>query len=645
MKKMIYIGVIFCVVGMLFNFRADGLPAGWTAMGSKFGGEQAVAFQSDLTKVFAKSVPANSVAVSPEFTINKPWMNVRINGEKLAGRLDVILLCGDAGKKRVIRSAPSTALQVDGWLKDGWFSFDVDEYIGQSVYCQLRGVNRLSDINIDRIEISKEARGVCSEDWYVRAVDKLLWRDASVADSDPFRPVLHARAPSGKSWDANGLIYKDGLYHFFYLVRPNGAPPFQGHKVSEDLVRWEERPPAVVPSIYAGEEAVWSGSAVIDDDGRCHIFYTGVGPDRSSVFTPRQAHAVSDDPRFVRFEKADISMIKMEDIPVPMQNVRDPFVFRNGEQWYMTLTGSILKDGMSDVNDWVTRWPKNSAQGALILFVSDDLYDWNYVNIVARSDKKNLWEVSDLFQMDDRWFYSPGGRDYHVGKFDLDTGIFTETRSPGVACLGLFYAYRSMTAPDGRVLVMSRLKEGGDLRTRKWEGVYSFPREWCLKDEVLYQIPACELQQLRGKHFGYIGSVSNNTVRIDGAATEYELVIEMDRGSADTCGIIIRRSDTGAEGYRITWDGTAAYCKGIGEEVTTWWMNPIRIIPENKVNQDRVKFHVFVDRGLVEVFVDDQKTFERPVESIPLSCTNIAVFASGGTAEVVSYNRWNLKKN
>lgn len=73
-------------------------------------------------------------------------------------------------------------------------------------------------------------------------------------------------------------------------------------------------------------------------------------------------------------------------------------------------------------------------------------------------------------------------------------------------------------------------------------------------------------------------------------------------------------------------------------------MNPIPMVPENKNGSKKVKFHVFVDRGLVEVFVDDQKTFERPVEHIPLAYDGIAVFAEGGKADVISYDRWNLAR-
>lgn len=626
-----------------FDFSA-GLPETWSAAGSVFGTiDEAEKLQSDLSLFYAMPVSVPGIIVSPEFEVCERYLNIRVDGETLKGQLAVIRVLD--GGKQVIRKSLAYNLQDSGWLKDGWFTFDVGDYLGETVYFQLSECYSLAEVNLVRIFSGTAPLGDFSGAAYIEATRRLLDADAATADSDPFRPVLHAQAASGKTWDANGLVYKDGVYHFFYLVRPNAASPVQGHMVSTNLVDWEERPIAAWPSIEEGEEGVWSGSAVIDGEGRCHLFYTAVGPDRSSVFGHRQGHFVSVDPAFDRFERVDSSTIMMEDIPVPAQQVRDPFVFREEGQWYLTLTGSVLKEGYESLADQKIKWPDEAVQGAVLLFRSDDLYDWEYRGVAYESEDKPLWEVSDFIKKEDGlWFFSPGGMEYHVGSLDLTNAVFSPVRESGRVSVGEFYAYRSLTVPDGRHLVMGRLRDGGS-DAKKWVGTYAFPRDWSFEGSVLIQQPAVELQSLRKEHFNYAGIVSNGVGQIDSAGTEYELVVEMDRGSAGTCGLEIRRSDDGAEGYRITWDGQKAYCQSIAPEppeITAWWINPIPIVPENKTDPDRIKFHVFVDRGLVEVFVDDQKTFERPVEHIALACTNIAVFADGGDAEVVSYDRWNL---
>lgn len=130
---------------------------------------------------------------------------------------------------------------------------------------------------------------------------------------------------------------------------------------------------------------------------------------------------------------------------------------------------------------------------------------------------------------------------------------------------------------------MGRLKDGGSPE-RKWIGVYAFPREWTLEDEVLFQRPAPELKILRCEHMQYRGTINDETRFIGNATTEFELVVEMDLGTAQACGVEIRRSNDGSQGYRITWDGEKAYAQSISPEPNSagkfWWMNPIPIFLE-----------------------------------------------------------------
>ncbi len=641
--------IVFALFLMGSGLSFAGLPDGWKAVGKRFGGDGMVdLYRGTLHSYYAEQVPADGLVLSEEFRLTKPWVNLKFTEQTFAGVISLIAV-DDAGNRREMRNIPPPTIQHEGWLNDGWFAFDVSGLLGQRVYFQVSGLRTLDDFTLETVEQADRSRGPESLDWFADKIMKLMRADEAVANSDPFRPVIHTAIPSGKSWDANGLVFKDGVYHFFYLARPNGSSPVMGHKVSSDLVHWEERMPACLTSYEKGEHAIWSGSAILDDSGRCHIFYTSVGPDRPTACNPHQGHDVSLDAEFNRFEKVNPNMIVTDrDIPIPVQQVRDPYVFKRGDTYYMTITGGRLREEYRKDTSKLFHWDAKKEMPVLMLFESADLNDWTYRGVAFEEDRPGFFEVSDVFEQDGRWFFSPGGIRYYVGEFDFEKGRFAADKK-GIANTGLFYAYRSMTAPDGRRLAISRIKEGGDMAVKKWTECYTFVREWWLEDDILRQRPAVENQILRGRHQSFSGPVAG-VKEILKAGTEVELIAEFDATTAATCGLQLRRSNDGSQFLEIGWDvqRKEAWVSVIKDgEAATYkapWMARLAVKPEAKKDPGKVKFQVIIDRGLVEVFVDDEKTMNRWVEDIPLDCTGIAVFAEGGQASVSRLDCWSLKK-
>ncbi|WP_160300710.1 glycoside hydrolase family 32 protein [Kiritimatiella glycovorans] len=633
----------------LFALSADAVPPGWTAEGHRFGGEGAVeVYRGDHHHhLYAETIEVDGAVFSDEFILEKPWLNLKFCEDTFRGTLSLVTM-DDEGRVRESRTIPDVSRQAEGWLNDGWFAFEVSELIGLRARLQVRDLASLDEFTLERVEPSNRSRGPENLDWYVAKMTALMKADEAVANSDPFRPVIHTAIPSGKSWDANGLVFKDGVYHFFYLARPNGSTPVMGHKRSTDLIHWEELPPACVPSFAHGETAVWSGSAILGPDGRCHLYYTSVGPARPTACNPYQGHGVSIDDDFVRFRKVAPNMIVNErDIPDPVQQVRDPFAFRVEDRYFITLTGGILREEYRDTVTNLEDWDHEQMAPVLMLFESGDLYEWTYRGLVFREDRTGFCEVSDLFEQEGRWFYSPGGMKYFVGDLNFDSATYTPAKQ-GTANTGLFYAYRSMTAPDGRRLAISRIKEGGDLATKKWTECYTLVREWWLEGDVLHQRPAEENHALRTGHRECTGTVSGVEALFE-AGGEYEIVADLVATTAARCGLQLRRSDDGSRFFQVGWDVTRneAWCSVIKDgEVVTYdapWMARLAIRPENKQDPHKVTFRVIIDRGLAEIFIDDQKTINRWVEDIPIDCTGVAVFAEGGEVEVDRLDYWDLE--
>ena len=194
--------------------------------------------------------------------------------------------------------------------------------------------------------------------------------------------------------DPNGFVQYKGQYHMFYQHFPYKSvwgPMHWGHAVSRDLISWTYLPVALAPDQTYDKDGCFSGSAM-EKDGRLYLMYTGhiiTGPDKDNNYIQKQNMAVSSDG--VVFEKlADNPVIDNSQIPegASLKDFRDPKVFERDGSYYVVL-------GSND----------GKGNGQILLYRSEDLIHWTFVNVMAQSDGTlgDNWECPDLFAL--------GGRD------------------------------------------------------------------------------------------------------------------------------------------------------------------------------------------------------------------------------------------
>jgi levanase/fructan beta-fructosidase len=333
-----------------------------------------------------------------------------------------------------------------------------------------------------------------------------------------YRPKWHYAAERNWLNDPNGLLYSNGVYHLFYQYNPHGdvwGNMSWGHATSTDLLTWDERPVAIPCD---EQEAIFSGSAVVDTRNTSGFGAGGAAPlvaIYTSAYSPESPHAGRQAQSLAYSTDDGATWIKYDGNPVldrESANFRDPKVF-----WYDGDAGSY----------WVMA-AVEAEDRKVLLYKSADLRTWEYLSSFGPANATGgVWECPDLFELpvdgkagDTRWVLvvnlNPGGiaggsaGQYFVGMFD---GV--RFRSESTVTEGLqaddsrmqdygwldwgrdYYAAVSFSnAPDGRRLMigwMNNWQYAASTPSQGWRSAMSLVREVRLERHagrpVLVQAP------------------------------------------------------------------------------------------------------------------------------------------------------------
>lgn len=186
-----------------------------------------------------------------------------------------------------------------------------------------------------------------------------------------------------------------------------------GHATSEDLIHWTEHPVAI-PEDATNGEAIFSGSAVFDEQGdsgtpgsivACYTSHTGA-PDAIKQY---QSLAISTDGGYTFTKQGSV-------LDRGLSDFRDPKVFRYQDEWRMVVVHSL------DCKVEILR--------------SKNLRDWESLSFFGVPESEGvIWECPDLFELESNgrklWVMlvsvNPGGplngsgTKYFVGEFDGHT--------------------------------------------------------------------------------------------------------------------------------------------------------------------------------------------------------------------------------
>jgi len=469
--------------------------------------------------------------------------------------------------------------------------------------------------------------------------DDSAWREKALAaveaaipqaEKDPTRPVYHFRPPAQWMNDICGAIYYKGYYHVFYQYNPFSGDRWGddytlwAHARSKDLVHWEDLPWAILPMKVRGEQRCNSGCVTLNGNGKPMIFYTYVPTDRR---LPRhQWGAVPLDNDLIKWRRVKdepLMAAGMNGVPASInRGWSDPFVFRSAGRTFVTF----------------------KSCGGLVCEAQDkELTQWKYAGTMMGING----ECPNFFPMQDKWVLIRSTLPISciIGDFDAETIQFKKSGAASVIDYGFgknpprdrfwtrgLYGTNAFADKDGRRILLGWIC--GFKPKRGWNGCMSLPRILTLdKDNNLIQTPAPELKKLRGKHHEIRQLILNSEAKrlnnVNGDAME--IVVDFAAGDANAFGLKVRQSEDGKDAVTIRYaDGNLNVA---GTEV------PLNLDTHSKT----LKLHVFIDKSVLEVFVNDGATSVTRVEYPGETDLGVSVFAENGGVTVKSLDAWQVK--
>lgn len=478
--------------------------------------------------------------------------------------------------------------------------------------------------------------------------------------NDPLRPKYHFTAPWGWINDPNGPIFWKGRYHLFYQFNPNASywKNIQwGHASSTDLCHWTHHPIAMAPEPGKPDwNGCYSGCAVINQ-GVPTLVYLGV-PGGICI-------ATSTDDELLHWTKHPQNPVIAWPQPGEAKEYKtfDPSVWQDGGHWY----------ALSGWGRCFAR-PDEPEGDTAFLFKSSDLVHWQYLHPFYQSDRR--WTDADedcavpnFFALGDRhvllFASHKRGAQYYVGRLQNDRfAIEYHGRLNWTG--GQLIAPNSMLDEQGRRLFFAWVHEGRDedaYRAAGWAGVMAIPRVLTLatdgREPLLRLAPVPEIEKLRLTHrrqegIGLDPASPKDLADIRGDALEIQL--EMNAPAARQFGLIVRASPDGAEQTRLFYDSVTKQFKIDGTKAGLVLNERPRVpfLPEEekKIHLQAAPFElaageplrlrVFLDRSIVEVFVNGRQTLTQRIYPTRRDSLHVGVFCDGGRAEVNYVEAWDM---
>jgi len=434
-----------------------------------------------------------------------------------------------------------------------------------------------------------------------------------------YYPFYHFAPPINLVQVPSGFVYFSGQYHLFYhqnFLDNNIKQTYIAHSVSPDLLHWQAKPFALAKSEDYDKDELLSGSAIVDDD-LLYLIYTG----RSDKYV--EGYKEHKETQNLAMSKDGINFAKSANNPVikvpphyagmffSSEKFRAPYVWKHGEKYY-ALIGSQFEE---------------TKDGAVVLYKSDDLRNWIFVNVTAIGSKGEMGEMWDFPQLikigdydllsisleglkpNEKMFLNKHNSGYFLGALDYNSGKFKQKGAFKLFDYGFdFYAPQIVKSHDGKN-VMFALMDMPDsaslLPENNLSGMYTIPREVDIVDGNLLFKPLTSLKELRYDSVHYKNQRFSGIKKFPQVlGSVYEMNMQVDLANAEYFAIKLRASDT--QETKISYD-KESHKLVLNRDKSS--IPSYGVVGEREIclplDNNHLKLQIFVDMSSVEVFANN----------------------------------------
>lgn len=464
------------------------------------------------------------------------------------------------------------------------------------------------------------------------------------------RPKYHLLPAANWTNETHGLIYYKGEYHIFNQKNASNLFLGQinwGHFSSPDLITWTEHKPALTPEPGYDENGIWSGHIVLNNEGVPTIIYTAGGtPMGIGIAFPKDSTLID----WVKYKGNPV--IKGQPEGFSRTDLRDPYVFKEGNKWYM-IVGFGIKE-------------KETEKGAVLLYTSNDLKKWTFLHTLFEGDPHKddsgiFWEMPVFVKLNGKYILLvnkvpykgiPAVALYWTGDFVNEKFIPDNKMPQRLEVVNRLLSPSVALDKDGLTTAIAIIPDEIGSRAayqNGWTHLYSIPRVWTLENGKINQQPHPALQKLRLSKATIPAQTvyPDKNVLLSKGTHQVEIEAEFSPLACKRFGFIVGKDSAGTELTKIYYDFEKQ--QFIVDQTKS---SQRKYIPLNTRtgqyvldSKSNVNLHLFMDGSVIEVFINNKDAFTTRLFPKNENSNWVEVFTEGCPVQLNQASVWKLSSS